>query len=78
MKPESLAIKDLVCFENEFKDVQEVRLKVDQLDDTLMAYCRMIVNLKDTPKVDTEIDLLKVANEGKVNFTEPEMSDDLT
>jgi hypothetical protein len=50
MNPESLDVRDLVHVENDVaEDVQEVRLKQDQLDETLMAYLRMVVNLKAKP-----------------------------
>lgn len=50
MNPESLNVKDLVHVENDVsEDVQELRLKQDQLDDTMMAYLRMVINLKAKP-----------------------------
>ena len=50
MNPESLNVKDLVHVENDvYEDVQELRLKQDQLDDTMMAYLRMVINLKAKP-----------------------------
>ena len=78
MNPESLNVKDLVHVENDVsEDVQELRLNQDQLDDTMMAYLRMVINLKAKPQFESELDLLAVAESKKVNFAQAEVSDDL-
>jgi hypothetical protein len=46
LKPDSLKAEALVCLDSsETDDIQEARLKTDQLNKVMMAYCRLIVQL---------------------------------
>lgn len=47
INPASFEPKDLICLDNQETDgIQEVRLKLDQLSDVLLAYLRFAVKLR--------------------------------
>lgn len=72
MKPASSQPEDLVCLDNrETDDIQEVRLKTDQLDHTMMAYLRLVVKVKQEAP-DRLNNLLEAASSGDVSFMEAE------
>ena len=72
MKPASAQPEDLVCLDNtETVDIQEVRLKTDQLEHTMMAYLRLVVKVKQEAPSRLN-NLLDVASSGDVSFMEAE------